>query len=612
MAAEGQTEPGLGWLFYIGGLGGVAIVISLLVWLHSILEKKKKMKADREWQKKTEEWRKEEREFQLRVDKANESFVLALPKDKRKKLEDTLGRKIGSFNEIESAIRAAFKKEFPGLNFSYRKAGSNIWFTFWSERKEGVPVGSFVAEGEEAADYLNTAFNNLFNYGEPQTLDHPKITIINPPGDFVHEFFEGNRSDNTRVIARIEPHWQNVDNEFILIIDSPELGRIEVGNWNIKKLEAAKRVLMKFKHRKFPYDFEFDYKDSNLKFTINFKTIAGGDWEETRDFLDIYRHLNGKITLYGYYSNLDNPEFKIGSIENNFTNKTWSDYWFEVSDMVSDIKRIKNVEIPFKDKVENHDYHELKHLWEFLEKGETIEHPKEITINYLKEGANIEGLKELDSDANFRFGSGNMPYIKEILGRSIDAGFCTFETVNTVVFSPTGKEIVRAFEKGEDVVEVILRAAKDEFIDLRITKQDKLIPSAIDYKREIERLSNVIEENPNDVVALNDRTVDLLILSHYVDEDDEKQECLEKAKADALKAEEIEKGKGLYNTACAEAMLLEKEDAFKHLEESLERDLIPLKHVKEDEDWGHLRDDPKFKLIIEKYKSKSSGEVSPE
>jgi len=80
------------------------------------------------------------------------------------------------------------------------------------------------------------------------------------------------------------------------------------------------------------------------------------------------------------------------------------------------------------------------------------------------------------------------------------------------------------------------------------------------------------------------------------------------SKADALAAMKFYEPKAMYNLACAEAMLLEKKNAFVHLEEAISRNLISLKHVEEDEDWEHLRYEPEYKRIIEEFENKSEEE----
>ena len=73
------------------------------------------------------------------------------------------------------------------------------------------------------------------------------------------------------------------------------------------------------------------------------------------------------------------------------------------------------------------------------------------------------------------------------------------------------------------------------------------------------------------------------------------EQMLEKAKA------AYELGGGGYNLACAYALKKDKENAFKYLEESLEKKQISLQHVKEDNDWDAYREDPDFIALLEKF-----------
>ena len=78
-----------------------------------------------------------------------------------------------------------------------------------------------------------------------------------------------------------------------------------------------------------------------------------------------------------------------------------------------------------------------------------------------------------------------------------------------------------------------------------------------------------------------------------------------KAKEDAQTAFDLSKGeRDLYNLACAEARLLELEDAFKHLRKAIEKEKITKEHVCKDDDWAHIRNNAdenisnEFKRIV--------------
>jgi len=141
----------------------------------------------------------------------------------------------------------------------------------------------------------------------------------------------------------------------------------------------------------------------------------------------------------------------------------------------------------------------------------------------------------------------------------------------------------------------------------RITKDNK--GEIADYNKAIDLFG---EDNPKANEAFNNRAAAYISLAFSQGIEPGQHEYFKKSKADAKKAHYFSNEKSLYNLACAEALLLEKQPAFIHLNEALEKGIISVEHVENDEDWDHLRNDPGYIKLIEKFKNKSGGEGSSE
>jgi tetratricopeptide (TPR) repeat protein len=59
-----------------------------------------------------------------------------------------------------------------------------------------------------------------------------------------------------------------------------------------------------------------------------------------------------------------------------------------------------------------------------------------------------------------------------------------------------------------------------------------------------------------------------------------------------------------YNIACAYALSFNKEKAFKYLKETLDKELIAIEHINQDNDWDVFRNDEDFVNLINQYKVK--------
>ena len=76
------------------------------------------------------------------------------------------------------------------------------------------------------------------------------------------------------------------------------------------------------------------------------------------------------------------------------------------------------------------------------------------------------------------------------------------------------------------------------------------------------------------------------------------KDLLYKALENSQKSEEIEKYSCLYNIACVYALLQDKENAFKYLEEIIKIESEKKEYCQKDRDWAEYYDDPEFKRIV--------------
>ncbi len=64
----------------------------------------------------------------------------------------------------------------------------------------------------------------------------------------------------------------------------------------------------------------------------------------------------------------------------------------------------------------------------------------------------------------------------------------------------------------------------------------------------------------------------------------------------------VDLGSSPYNLSCVYALLGEKQNALKYLEESLKRRDLSAEDVDQDDDWKDYRDDPDYKALLDKYR----------
>jgi tetratricopeptide (TPR) repeat protein len=120
------------------------------------------------------------------------------------------------------------------------------------------------------------------------------------------------------------------------------------------------------------------------------------------------------------------------------------------------------------------------------------------------------------------------------------------------------------------------------------------------YLEALEKYKKAIELNPKDISA-HDNMVTALLKYASLFKGNKKTEILNEANQKALVNYKMY-GR-IYNLSCTYALLDDKINALKFLEESLKANQIKTDHVKKDNDWDRYRKDVEYNKIIEKYKS---------
>ena len=126
----------------------------------------------------------------------------------------------------------------------------------------------------------------------------------------------------------------------------------------------------------------------------------------------------------------------------------------------------------------------------------------------------------------------------------------------------------------------------------------------------IDKYNQVLELDSEDAMAYNNLGNVLMCLAELKTEKEEKEYLLNKAEEDCLKARDL--GGDVYNLACVYAIkygLTKKteseNEAFKYLEESLEKKGVSFDYIENDTDLASLnKDDPRYKKLKEKYGKK--------
>lgn len=119
------------------------------------------------------------------------------------------------------------------------------------------------------------------------------------------------------------------------------------------------------------------------------------------------------------------------------------------------------------------------------------------------------------------------------------------------------------------------------------------------YVESISIYKKAIELNPQDSSVYSNLTTTMLNYSHLIENEEEKIKILIEAKNNAILTNS--RISSPYNLSCAYALLNERQNAFKYLEESLSKGMIEKDYVLSDEDWNNYKRDPKFLKILSKY-----------
>lgn len=124
--------------------------------------------------------------------------------------------------------------------------------------------------------------------------------------------------------------------------------------------------------------------------------------------------------------------------------------------------------------------------------------------------------------------------------------------------------------------------------------------SEFNYWDSFSNFEQALEINPNNANALNNWSFGLLRYSYLLETEEERKITLLEGLEKGKKAYSL--GENPYNLSCIYAVLNDKENALKYLNETLERKLIQTEYVNNDNDWDNLKSDPGFINLLNIYK----------
>jgi tetratricopeptide (TPR) repeat protein len=116
-------------------------------------------------------------------------------------------------------------------------------------------------------------------------------------------------------------------------------------------------------------------------------------------------------------------------------------------------------------------------------------------------------------------------------------------------------------------------------------------------KEAVEKYAMAVESKPDLHEALNNWGNALMRIS-YLCKGRERIETLEAATEIAKRAEDLKPGAGIYNMACAYALLGQKKNALAALKKAIESDLQYREKAAGDEDFRSLWEDKAFKAVL--------------
>ncbi len=144
----------------------------------------------------------------------------------------------------------------------------------------------------------------------------------------------------------------------------------------------------------------------------------------------------------------------------------------------------------------------------------------------------------------------------------------------------------------------------------RLQEDEEPAAAKASFKAACEKCDQAVDQGPEAPEALTNWSAALIALGHLVADSGERHEAqtlFEQAREKAQRAVDLGAEKAPYNVACAEALLGNLDEAFEGLREVLERGVIPWPHVADDEDWGDLRDEPRYRELEEEFGEADGG-----
>lgn len=142
-----------------------------------------------------------------------------------------------------------------------------------------------------------------------------------------------------------------------------------------------------------------------------------------------------------------------------------------------------------------------------------------------------------------------------------------------------------------------ISAPPDRYI--LILSQGMKLRQMENYKGALDEFQKILKEFPDDYRANYEVAMCYLFLKEYHSSIKHFKICLKERDNDRLVH---------YNIACAYALAGHKEKAFHHLWKAVENGYDDVEHMKNDEDLSSLRDDERFKELLERMKSDGGEE----
>ena len=121
-----------------------------------------------------------------------------------------------------------------------------------------------------------------------------------------------------------------------------------------------------------------------------------------------------------------------------------------------------------------------------------------------------------------------------------------------------------------------------------------------EFDKALEDIEKALELKPNFSGAYDNRAYIQVLMAKSVEDNEKRITLLNKAKRDSrLAIHNSSNTMGFYNLACAEVLLGEKVNAYKHLKEAVDRRKVTIVEINKGSEWDQYRDDPEFNRIIQ-------------